>query len=211
MSISHKAWLFDHDSFQSEFADLLYRALTTGNESEIKAFIATHHAALQDPWTEESLGPDWEQQLRTNPSLADTVDLQFWADLALAKYYRADDEQGLDRGFDALRAYLRTVPGVQPHADALIEGYPFGPPESVFDPGRQGTGLVSTAQVKDHHERLLTAGWPPIPGPDSPVYRDCHYRPRSATAVQEVLDHLRDIYQQATEQGRGLLLADFHD
>src|SRR5207248_11394969 len=68
---------------------------------------------------EKRVDEDWEDRYRHQP------DVQQYADLALTKYYDVTDGLGLSYGFDALDAYLRTIPRVrsEEHTSELQSPY----------------------------------------------------------------------------------------
>ncbi len=205
MSIDHKAYLFRHDAFQREFADLLNHSLQTADVDPLREFINRHRESLTDRATEGPLGENWEEDCGEEP------DVQVYADLALTKYYNLTDELGLSYGFDALAAYLATVPQLAPVADCLICGYLFGPQGRRLDTGSMGTGLLSADEVAKFAELLTTVEWPAVPGPDSLIYADCYYKPGSVQDVESSRDRLTDIYRRAAEAKMGLLLVDYND
>jgi hypothetical protein len=204
MSISHKAWLFDHAAFEAELALVLRMALQTDEPEALAAFLDRHHAALTDLETEEALPADWATG-------REEADVQALADLALTKFYTPSDERGLGEGFDALHAYLGAVPGMRPLRAALICGKLFGPKGRRLDPGCMGTGLLSPAEVTSLLACLETTDWPPVPEPESKVFADCHYQPESEDEVEEARDCLLALYRQARAEGKGLLFTDFND
>jgi hypothetical protein len=205
MSIDHKAYLFQYDAFQEELADLLHRALQTGEVGRLHEFLNRHRTSLTDQATQEPLAEDWEEEYGQQP------DVQQYADLALTRYYEVSDNLGLSHGFDALGVYLGTVSPLARHADQLICGKLFGPKGRRLDPGRMGTGLVSSSEAARFAKLLAGMKWPVIPGPESDVYSECSYRPKSADEVQQSLDQLVELYQRAAEAASGILLVDFND
>lgn len=205
MSIDHKAYLFRHDEFQRELAPLLYGSLKAGDVGPLRDFVNAHQESLTDPATEESLADDWEQLLADHP------DVQWYADLALTRYYDLTDNLGLSRGFDALGSFFRSLPELGPNSDRLFCGWLFGPKGKRLDPGRMGTGLVATGAAAQIADLLARLAWPVIPGPESEIYSTCHYRPHSAAEVQRSLTELRQLYHRATAAGLGILFSDFND
>jgi hypothetical protein len=204
MSIDHKAYLFRHDEFQAELAVPLRRALQTGKVHALRDFINRHRASLTDLGMGAPLAEDWEEA-------AAEPDVQHYADLALTRYYDLTDSQGLSYGFDALSAYLHTVPRLARYADDLICGRLFGPRGKRLDPGRMGTGLLSPAQAGRFARLLAGTKWPAIPGPEAEIYADCHYQPESPEDVQKSLDQLLELYGRAAKARVGILFADFND
>jgi hypothetical protein len=209
MSICHKAYLFRFDEFEAELSDILYDALGSGDVEPLRAFIHQHRAALTDLWTAEPLPESWEDRFLNDPNRKG--DVQAYADVALTKYYNLTEDWGLIYQFDALGAYLKSVPEWEDDGDTLICGYLFGPGGKRLDPGRMGTGIVPTAEAADLAERLRQTDWPAIPEPGSPVYEDCGYQPESVEEVRQARDQLVALYLEAEKSGCGVLLADFND
>ena len=205
MSIDHKAYLFQYDKFQEELADALYRSLQTGIVRPLREFIDRHCGSLTDLATAKRLGEDWEQKYGRD------ADVQGYADLTLTRYYDLTASLGLGYGFDALTAYLRSVPFLARHAECLIGGTLFGPKGKRLDPGRMGTGFLSPAEVTRFDGLLARTDWPVIPGPESEVYSACYYQPESAADVQRSLDELRELYRRAARASAGILFVDFTD
>jgi hypothetical protein len=207
MSIVHKAYLFDHCGFERELAGILYGALERDDVRPLRAFIQHHREELTNFDTEEPPDEDWEKTCQDEGE----PKVQWYADLALTKYYDFTDDLGLDYGFDALHAYLRMVPEVRAYADELICGNLFGPKGLRLDPGAMGTGLLSEDDVKRLHKLLERTSWPRIPGPRSTAWADRYRKPESADEVRTSLATLRDLYRLAAEESTGLLLVDFND
>lgn len=204
MSIDHKAYLFDHTAFERQLAPVLSEALETGCVEPLRRFILRHGDQLTDPDTEEPLDEDWEA------SAAEEDGVQWYADRALTLFYDlAGGSEGLGQGYDALHAYLRTIPLLRDEADTLLFGRLFGPPGRRLDPGFMGTGLVSEKEVRRLHRLLEECDFPPVPGPGSPLYAGCLYPPEEEGEVEEALDSLSELYAEAADEGRGLLFTDF--
>lgn len=205
MSIDHKAYLFEYRRFEEELALILYDALEQGATEPLRAFINQFRSDLTDLWTEGPLGENWEEDV-------EDASVQSFADLALTAYYEvAGGNQGLSYGFDALGAYLQTVPLVSEEASLLICGHLFGPTGLRLDPGRMGTGVLAPAEVQRLHELLEQTEWPPIPPPGSDLYGECIYQPQEVDDVSQSLDRLRELYGRAKGEAKGILFADFND
>jgi hypothetical protein len=208
MSITHKAYLFNHRAFAVGLAGILYESLQRDDVHSLRTFIQRHLAELTEFGTEKPPDENWEKARQDEGG---RPIVQWYADLALTKYYDFTDNLGLDYGFDALHAYLRMVPELRAYADELICGHLFGLKGRRFDPGGMGTGLLSEEDVKRLHELLEGTNWPPILDPQSTMWADCLYKPESAEDVGESLARLLDLYRVAAETNTGLLLVDFND
>ena len=101
-----------------------------------------------------------------------TFDAEWYGDLALTKYYRFDEEMGLGYGWNVLLSYLRTVPGIAEVADDFVMGFPFGPDDCSFDPGKQGTGFMRASFVNRYHRMLESTTLPEPPPLGSDLYHD---------------------------------------
>ena len=120
MSIVHQAYLFDYRRFETELADTLYAALERDDVRALRAFIQRHLHELTDFETEEPPSKDWEERMEEELQNSGASKVQWFADLALTKYYDFTDSLGLDYSWDALHAYLGTVPALRPHADRVV-------------------------------------------------------------------------------------------
>jgi hypothetical protein len=209
MSIIHKAYLFQHEAFQKELADVLFAALRDESVEGLRQFIDEQRQHLTDQETEGPLGEDWEAG--ADKSWDSWAAVQCYADIALTKYYDLTDDRGLAYGWDALAAYFGLVPLLHDSADLVIGGYLFGPKGRRLDPGSMGTGLLSTEDVTRLLKLLEWPHRPPIPGPESEVYAGCYYKPDSVGAVQLSLDELLELYRAAKRNKCGLLLTDYND
>lgn len=203
MSISHKAYLFATAEFDRQLAPLLYSALARNDPAGLRDYIRANQQDLHDPDEEMPLAEDWETHYH--------LDVQQYAAFALTNFYDPTDDWGLGHDFDALGAYLESVPKAKKYTGALLGGYLFGPKGKRLDPGYMGTGLATRGQVRALLAVLEKTKWPPVPGPDSPVFAKCYYKPASAADVQDALRRLTDLYRRAAGEGKGLLFADFND
>jgi hypothetical protein len=145
MSMSHKAFVFDHARFEQELREGLLAALANDEARPLEAFINTNREALRDPYEGEPLGPDWRDTFR--PS-----DVQAYADFALTKYYDPSDDLGLGTDWeDASQALAQA--GLD---GRVLLGTALTTPDGAlcFDPGRQGAYFQSEAVVTEHLAQL---------------------------------------------------------
>lgn len=182
MSIDHKAWLFDHPKFEAEVAPALYRALS-----------------------ENSLAPLQDARLIQG----EFADVQAAGEAAIGPMIFVADEYGLSYGFDALKAGLLAFPTVAPHAEEMICGREFGPPERRFDPGLMGTGFISGERALVFSELLARIGDPTFPEPSSGWYADCLYPPASSGDLLQAFSTLRSGLKAAGQRGLGIMVVDF--
>jgi hypothetical protein len=204
MSIIHKAYLFAYNAFKEELASLLYKALGDNDLEQLHQFIQQYRYELTNLYTWEPLAEDWVEHL------GDSQDVQWYADIALTKYYDlVAGEMGLGYGFDALGVYLQSLPQMNGKAALLICGSPFGPPDNRLDPGRMGTGLLNPTQVEQFHRFLEEFNWPVISKLEADLYEECLYKPESVADITDALAQLKQLYKKASEKQMGVLFTDF--
>ena len=134
MSMCHKAYALDYTLFSNELAPVLFNALATGDTSDLSSFVDTHTKALRFPWDASPLPEDWRSALQVG-------DAHEIGDLALTKYYDADDDCGLQEFWSGIDDQLPDA------ARPCLLGTPFGPPENLFDPGRMGSYFQDLSEV----------------------------------------------------------------
>lgn len=136
MPLAHRAFAFDEDAFRAELAPLLLRALETGEDAQLHAFIDANLNVLVDPYEGEPLSKNWQEALEQG-------DIQELGYFALTKYYDGDLDIGLDMDWQAIEELLRET-GSNP---AITLGSAFGPAQARFDPGREGAYFQTAAEV----------------------------------------------------------------
>jgi hypothetical protein len=146
MSMSHKAFVFDHAHFERELRERLLASLASDDARPLAAFISANRATLKDPYEGEPLGPDWRDTFR--PS-----DVQAYADFALTKYYDPRDDLGLGTDWQEANDALEQA-GL---SGQVLLGTALGTPDRAlcFDPGRQGAYFQSQADVRHHLAQLV--------------------------------------------------------
>jgi hypothetical protein len=147
--MEHKAYVFDWVAFEGELAPVLYAALATGECDALAAFVCAHRGQLTDPNDGEPLPEDWRK-------LVETWDAHQLGDLALTKYYRAADVDGLS--YDWVELDDRAPPAV---AAALL-GEPFGPKQNCFDPGKYGSYFQTPERARESLAALGRVRWPEL-------------------------------------------------
>jgi hypothetical protein len=130
MSMSQKAFVFDHARFERELRERLLAALAADDARPLEAFINANQEAIKDAYEGEAVRPDWRNQFRP-------ADAQAYADFALTKYYEPSDDLGLDTDWPEANAALEQA-GLQ---GALLLGSALATSDGAvtFDPGRQGS------------------------------------------------------------------------
>lgn len=88
LSYSHKAFVFDSDSFERELAPLLRLALTQDESKLLISFIETNRHSLRDPYEGGPLSPQLQ-------SLLSSGDVQELGDFALTRYYQPTEDFGV--------------------------------------------------------------------------------------------------------------------
>lgn len=145
MSLAHRAFAFDYPAFAAELLPLLQRALETGKDAELGAFIDQNLNVLVDPYEGEPLAKNWQASLEAG-------DVQELGDFALTKYYDGDLDIGLDIDWEAIGELLQKS-GLSPN---MVLGTALGPPDALFDPGRQGAYFQTAAEVNAALAELQT-------------------------------------------------------
>jgi hypothetical protein len=136
MTMEHKAFAFDWPRFEFDLHPLLVEALTNNDATRLEAYIDQHLAVLTDPYEGKPLSANWREALQNR-------DVQEYGDYALTRFYDPADCRGIGHEWDRLS---RELP--KPAATAML-GFPVGPPERPFDPGREGSYFQSPRRVRE--------------------------------------------------------------
>ena len=141
MSMCHKAYILDSVGFSAELRPLLEDCLSSSDVTALMAFVDAQRAHLTLPSEATPLPATWREDLEQG-------DVQEVGDLALTKYYDADDDCGI-------REYWRDVhEKLAPEVGAALLGEPLESNGGLFDPGRMGSYFQSPEGVR-HSGRLL--------------------------------------------------------
>lgn len=143
--MEHKAYEFDWNSFEKEFAELLISSLRSENKDALIAFIKSNLSAITDPYEGDSLEGNWKENLSSLSS-------QEIADHALTKYYSVGEEIGLCDQWIPISESLS-----QKEVDALL-----GASYSEFDPGCYGSYFQSPSLVIENIAILSNSGHEPL-------------------------------------------------
>jgi len=149
VSLCHKAYVFDAPVFAVELGPVLFQALLTGHLTELMAFVDAHRDQLTYPWEPTPLPPSWRTALERG-------DAQDIGDLALTKYYDAEEDCGLQEHWTDIEGQLPS------EARAALLGTTFGPPQNLFDPGRMGAYFQDAAAVRQSIGALAKAASPEV-------------------------------------------------
>src|SRR5258705_6753417 len=88
MSMPYKVYVFEYDRFYEELADILFRALTSNSEEELRSFIDQHFEILKHPYEGTPLESSWETEFAP-------ISVQMLAEICLTKYFDPSDDHGL--------------------------------------------------------------------------------------------------------------------
>jgi hypothetical protein len=147
--MEHKAYAFDWSAFEFDLHPLLLDALTAKDTAELAAFIDQHLAELSDPYEGQPLSADWRDMLGNR-------DVHEYGDDALTRFYDPADCWGIGYEWTRLSDELP-----QPAANAML-GFPVGPAENLFDPGRYGSYFQTPGRVRESLAALQPHGCPEL-------------------------------------------------
>jgi hypothetical protein len=142
--MEHKAFSFDWNGFDRELRAMLEAALRSGATDELERYVQSNRKRLTDPYEGEPLPDDWRDMLEAN-------DVHEFGDFALTRFYDPQDDQGLADGWLDLSDRLPEP------AQAALLGFPFGPTENYFDPGRMGSYFQTPADITTSRATLETS------------------------------------------------------
>ncbi|MBO0856949.1 MAG: hypothetical protein J2P21_00540 [Chloracidobacterium sp.] len=175
MSMEHKAFVLDYESFADQLSDILKTALETDNDDDLAHFIEANISSLKDPYDGDLLDLSWQE-------LVETEDAHSYGDFALTKFYDPASDIGLGHNREAVENLLNDASS---GLGAAILGSPFGPANNYFDPGKMGSYFQTPNEVQKNLSLL-----------ENLVQR----RPELSAGLSEAIEML----QQASEVGRGL-------
>ncbi|MBD2740414.1 hypothetical protein [Coleofasciculus sp. FACHB-1120] len=134
MSMEHKAFVFDYDSFIYELSNILRNALLTNNNEKLVSFIKQNINSLKDPYEGEALNTSWE-------TMVEPKDPHQYGDFALMKFYDPQDDIGLGAmwEWENIQKIFKKECG----KNSVILGTPFGSKDNYFDPGKMGSYFQS--------------------------------------------------------------------
>jgi hypothetical protein len=135
MSISHKAFAFDWNAFESdELYMLLFRALESDEVSSLIDYIDNHRAELKDPYEGEPLEPSWQE-------LLENQDVHEYGDFALTRFYDPTADLGVAEKWMEIENLLSET-----DRGALL-GFPICSGNNVFDPSLMGSYFQAPEQI----------------------------------------------------------------
>lgn len=161
MSMHHKAFRFDYQSFFTDLKPLLQQSLASAATDGLIEFIHSHLDEIRDPHEGIPLDSSWEDLLETH-------DTQECGDFALAKYYQPGQSIGLGYHWFPIMNLLdeHLLDGT-----AMVLGSTLEARGVVFDPGLQGSYFRSMEDVAKHQANLLacTKAYPSITAAVQPL------------------------------------------
>ncbi len=134
MTLSHKAFSFDWRVFEDKLAGRLAAALAATDPAPLLDFVRANLAACKDPYEGHPLPSAWQDLLEAG-------DVQEAADYSLTVCYQPARDLGLGEAWQAVSSSLPEL------TRAALLGRPFGPPQALFDPGRQGSYFQTPQSV----------------------------------------------------------------
>lgn len=152
MSMEHKAFIFDYDSFIKELAGILEDALLNSEPRNLITFIENNLQNLKHPDEGEPLDSSWREILETELITQNiTTDISHYGDFAITKYYNPGNNIGI--GYDWARLDDELVTELNVNISPLL-GIEFGPENNYFDPGKMGSYFQSSDLVKRNLDLL---------------------------------------------------------
>jgi hypothetical protein len=147
----HKAYILDSVAFSAELRPLLEDSLAANDATALMAFVDAQREHLTLPWEATPLPANWRDDLEQG-------DVQEVGDIALTKYYDADDDCGIQEHWRDVHE------GLAPEVGAALLGEPLEANGGVFDPGRMGSYFQTPEGVR-RSARLLQGARQPELGP----------------------------------------------
>ena len=149
MSMCHKAYVLDYEGFAVELRPLLEKSLESNEVLGLIAFVDAQKEHLTWPWEATQLPHTWKDDLEQS-------DVQEVGDIALTKYYGADDDCGIQEHWRDVHERLPV------DAQQALLGEQLGRSGAVFDPGRMGSYFQCPAVVRQSASILNQVAWPEL-------------------------------------------------
>lgn len=191
MSMEHKAFVFDTEIFHSTIEPVMKASVA---DIEVaRRYICDNYSTLQSPYTGDDLDADWQTQFGE-------LTIQECFDILLTACYDVNDDMGLGYMWDAVNEIVGQLDILEEPQVAVL-GREVVVNGVTVDPGGMGLGLVESHEVEDILDRL-TEGRDEaetIEELDDEVYDT------EPDEWMEAYDDLCAIYDEALQQGRGIL------
>lgn len=191
MSMEHKAFVFDTEKFHSTIEPVMKACIA--NPEVAKQYICENYSSLQSPYTGDELDADWQTQF-------DELTLQVYFDILLTACYDAGDDMGLAYMWDAVNELIGQLDILEEPQVAVL-GREVVIDDVTVDPGAMGLGLVESHEVEDILDRL-SEGREEAESIEELDDLDDDTEPEE---WMEAYDELCDLYDEALQQGKGLL------
>lgn len=191
MSMEHKAFLFDTERFHAEIEPVMEAA--AADTAAARRYIDGNLDSLKSPYTGEPLGEDWEEEF---PDLS----LQVLFDILLTACYDPDDDRGLGDMWDAVNEVVKSLDAFE-EGELPVTGWEVEAGDVVVDPGMQGLGIIDADEVAEILETLKACR--DAAEEAEPEDLLCESDPEE---WMEAYDSLCDLYEDALNENKGLLL-----
>ena len=149
MSMDHKAYIFDFEGFAAGLRPLLEKSLESNDVAPLVAFVDAQIEHVTLPWEATPLSRAWKEDLEQG-------DVQEVGDIALTKYYGADDDCGLHEHWKDVHERLPA------DAQRALLGEPLGRSGALFDPGKMGSYFQSPGAARQSSLILNDLAWPEL-------------------------------------------------
>jgi hypothetical protein len=140
MSMTHKAFVFDYEAFESELKEILEAALDLNEIEGLENFITLNINSLTDPYEGECLSENWDVMLEYR-------DPHEYGDFALTKFYNPIEDIGL--GYDWIE-----IQDLLSGEYISILGNLIGKDNNYFDPGKMGSYFQSLRMVTENKSKI---------------------------------------------------------
>lgn len=196
MSMEHKAYIFDTNSFKKELSEIIINCGNMKNLEALNTFIRDNISRVKSPYTGELLDNEWEKELETG-------EIQELADFALTCYYSPEEDMGISYAWDELLTSLSTLP-LKFNSNYYVLGRTLQTEKFILDPGGMGLGFVYAEDIPIMYNELINL---------SQVFKkmslDIVNSVTYDVTFSELMDSYKELialYKQAMEINYGLLM-----
>lgn len=193
MSMEHKAFVFDTKKFHAEIEPVMKDSIK--NTEVAHRYISEHLDELQSPYTGNTLEEGWEKEFGE-------LTLQVYFDILLTACYDVEDDCGLCEMWDAVNEVIKSL-DVFEQGELPVLGWTVEIDDVVVDPGMEGLGIIDCDEVEnilnvleDNRDEAENA---------EIETEDLLYEAEPEEWM-EAYDNLCDLYREALQQNKGLLL-----
>ncbi len=164
------------------------------NPEAARKYICEHYSQFQSPYTGEVLDDDWEDEF-------DSPTLQVYFDILLTACYDVDDDMGLGYMWDAVNDLIAEL-DVFDDSQVAVLGRELIIGDVQVDPGMMGLGLVDGSEVPGIRDVLCNHR-----DDVGEIELDNLSDDVEPEECIEAYDDLCNLYEEAADQGKGLLFA----